>query len=371
MKNAQYQEARGRRRSPPPSASPRWRPAAARTARRRPAAADPAPRPSPWSATTRSPPPTPVLKAFTAADRLHRQGPQERGRRRRPQPGDPHQGLPARRRLLRRRQHPALARPRQRHLHAVRRPRAWTRSPADVQLDKDKHRVTPIDTGDICVNYDKKYFADKKLAPPQSFDDLIKPEYKNLLVTENVATSSPGLGFMLGYGRQVRRRRLAGLLEEAEGQRRQGRRRLGAGLQRRTSPARPAARRPRATGRWSSRTPPARPPRCIYADPQADRGPDRRRHRHLLPPDRVRGLLNGAKNEAGRQGAPRLPDLQEVPGGHAAPDVRGPGAPRTPRCPPEFTKFGAKITSSATVAPDKIATNRDQWVKSWSSLVLK
>ena len=70
-----------------------------------------------------------------------------------------------------------------------------------LQLDKDKHRVTPVDTGDICVNYDKKYFADKKLAPPQSFDDLIKPEYKNLLVTENAATSSPGLGFLLGTRR--------------------------------------------------------------------------------------------------------------------------------------------------------------------------
>ncbi|MFD6126416.1 thiamine ABC transporter substrate-binding protein, partial [Streptomyces hydrogenans] len=69
------------------------------------------------------------------------------------------------------------------------------RIPAGFKLDK---RVTPIDTGDICVNYDKKYFADKKLAPPQSFDDLAKPEYKDLLVVENPERSSPGLGFLLG-----------------------------------------------------------------------------------------------------------------------------------------------------------------------------
>ncbi|NIF15375.1 thiamine ABC transporter substrate-binding protein, partial [Burkholderia sp. Ax-1735] len=69
---------------------------------------------------------------------------------------------------------------------------------ADVQLDSGKHRVTPVDTGDICVNYDKKYFADKNLAPPKTFDDLLKSAYKNLLVTENAATSSPGLGFLLG-----------------------------------------------------------------------------------------------------------------------------------------------------------------------------
>jgi thiamine transport system substrate-binding protein len=66
------------------------------------------------------------------------------------------------------------------------------------QLDKDKHRVTPVDYGDICVNYDKAYFSKHELAPPTSFADLVKPQYKNLLVTENASTSSPGLGFLLG-----------------------------------------------------------------------------------------------------------------------------------------------------------------------------
>ncbi len=68
----------------------------------------------------------------------------------------------------------------------------------EYQVDRAKHRVTPIDSGDICVNYDKKYFADHKLDPPASFGDLVEPRYKNLLVTENAATSSPGLGFLLG-----------------------------------------------------------------------------------------------------------------------------------------------------------------------------
>jgi len=69
---------------------------------------------------------------------------------------------------------------------------------AQYRVDQDKHRVTPIDSGDICVNYDKAYFSKHKLTPPQSFDDLVKPAYKNLLVTENASTSSPGLGFLLG-----------------------------------------------------------------------------------------------------------------------------------------------------------------------------
>jgi len=58
-------------------------------------------------------------------------------------------------------------------------------------------RLTPIDWGDVCLNYDKRYFEQKKLAPPATLEDLTKPEYKGLLVVENPATSSPGLSFLL------------------------------------------------------------------------------------------------------------------------------------------------------------------------------
>ena len=55
----------------------------------------------------------------------------------------------------------------------------------------------PVDYGDICINYDKAYFAAHHLPIPTSLEDLVKPEYKGLLVVENPATSSPGLGFLL------------------------------------------------------------------------------------------------------------------------------------------------------------------------------
>ena len=57
--------------------------------------------------------------------------------------------------------------------------------------------MIPIDYGDVCLNYDKAYFEQKKLQPPQTLADLTKPEYKDLLVIENPAGSSPGLAFML------------------------------------------------------------------------------------------------------------------------------------------------------------------------------
>ena len=47
----------------------------------------------------------PVLRGVHAADRVEGAGPEERRRRRGAQPGDPHQGRTARRRVLRRRQH--------------------------------------------------------------------------------------------------------------------------------------------------------------------------------------------------------------------------------------------------------------------------
>ena len=63
-------------------------------------------------------------------------------------------------------------------------------------LDETYHAL-PVDYGDVCINYDKKYFADNNLPVPSSFEDLAKPEYKGLLVVEDPATSSPGLAFML------------------------------------------------------------------------------------------------------------------------------------------------------------------------------
>jgi thiamine transport system substrate-binding protein len=68
--------------------------------------------------------------------------------------------------------------------------------PEPLQLDP-RNRVSPVDTGDVCVNFDRKYFTDKELTVPKKLDDLTKPEYKGLLVVENPATSSPGLAFLL------------------------------------------------------------------------------------------------------------------------------------------------------------------------------
>lgn len=68
--------------------------------------------------------------------------------------------------------------------------------PAEFKLDTE-NRALPVDYGDVCINYDKAWFKQNNLPIPTSLADLTDPQYANLLVVENPATSSPGLAFML------------------------------------------------------------------------------------------------------------------------------------------------------------------------------
>ena len=69
--------------------------------------------------------------------------------------------------------------------------------PADYALD-DTNRLTAVDIGDVCLNIDPAGLAAKGVAEPATYADLAKPEYKDLLVVEDPATSSPGLAYLLG-----------------------------------------------------------------------------------------------------------------------------------------------------------------------------
>ncbi len=64
-------------------------------------------------------------------------------------------------------------------------------------LAQYEHDAVPVDQGDVCLNYDKVWFAAHHVAPPATIADLTKPAYKGLTVVENPATSSPGLAFLV------------------------------------------------------------------------------------------------------------------------------------------------------------------------------
>ena len=75
-------------------------------------------------------------------------------------------------------------------------PPALARIAPELRLDTSGH-ATPIDFGDVCVNYDIVWFEEAGLEPPRTLEDLADPAYVDLLVVESPAASSPGLAFLL------------------------------------------------------------------------------------------------------------------------------------------------------------------------------
>ena len=59
------------------------------------------------------------------------------------------------------------------------------------------NEATPVDTGDVCINYDVNWFKQRSLAPPLTLRSLTSSNYANLLVVPSPVSSSPGLAFML------------------------------------------------------------------------------------------------------------------------------------------------------------------------------
>ncbi|MGW0611848.1 thiamine ABC transporter substrate-binding protein [Streptomyces sp. NPDC002788] len=239
----------------------------------------------------------------------------------------------------------------------------------EYRVDQGRHRVTPIDTGDICVNYDKKYFADHKLDPPRSFDDLVKPQYKNLLVTENASASSPGLGFLLGtaakygdggwegYWKKLKANgvKVVDGWEQAYNEEFSG----SAGGKKAKGD------RPLVVSYASS--PPAE---VLFADPKPSTAPTGVAEGTCFRQVEYAGLLSNAKNTKGGKAfldfliSKRFQD--DMPLNMFVYPVRE-GA----QVPPEFAKYGPQAKDPETMDPAKIADHRDQWVKSWTSLVLK
>ncbi|MBU8552189.1 thiamine ABC transporter substrate-binding protein [Streptomyces sp. Babs14] len=239
---------------------------------------------------------------------------------------------------------------------------------AAYRTDTD-HRVTPVDTGDICVNYDKAYFSEHKLTPPDSFDDLIEPEYKDLLVTENAAGSSPGLGFLLGtaaeygddgwqdYWKKLKANgvKVVDSWEQAYNEEFSG-----------SSGGKKAkGDRPLVVSYASS--PPAE---VIYADPQPATAPTGVAQGTCFRQVEYAGLLSNARNP---EGGKALLDFmlskqfqEDLPLNMFVYPVREDAA-----IPEAFRKFGPPAEKPRTMDPAKIADNRDQWVKSWTSLVVR
>jgi thiamine transport system substrate-binding protein len=232
-----------------------------------------------------------------------------------------------------------------------------------------EHRVTPVDTGDVCVNYDKAYFSERGLTPPDSLDDLAEPAYKDLLVTENAGSSSPGLGFLLGtaaaygdegwqdYWKKLKANgvKVVDSWEQAYNEEFSG----SAGGKKAKGD------RPLVVSYASS--PPAE---VIYADPQPATAPTGVAEGTCFRQVEYAGLLSNAANP---EGGKALLDFligerfqEDLPLNMFVHPVR-----KGVRLPEAFRKFGPRAEDPQTMDPAKIADHRDEWVKAWTSLVLK
>ncbi|GAA3078483.1 thiamine ABC transporter substrate-binding protein [Streptomyces roseofulvus] len=238
------------------------------------------------------------------------------------------------------------------------------RIPDTFKLDE---RVTPIDTGDICVNYDKKYFADKKLAPPQTFDDLAKPEYKDLLVVENPERSSPGLGFLLGtvakYGDEGWQDYWSKL--KANGVKTVDSWELAYNQEFSGSAGGKEAKGDRPLVVSYASSPPVE---VLYAEPQPKEAPTGVSTGTCFRQIEFAGLLNGAKNPEGGKALIDFLVSKTFQDDMPLQMFVNPVA-KDAALPELFTRHGVVIEKPETMAPEKIAEKREAWIQQWSSLL--
>ena len=231
-------------------------------------------------------------------------------------------------------------------------------------LDRE-HRVTPIDHGEVCLNYDKAWFAERGIPPPTHLVEVTLPRYRSLLVVENPATSTPGLAFMLAtiarYGDHWqgfwRKLRANGVLvvdgwEEAYTVRFSG-------------AAESKGSRPIVVSYASS--PPAE---VIFREPQPSTAPTGVIEDSCFRQIEFAGVLRGARNE---DGARQLVDFmlskrfqEDIPLAMFVFPVS-----RDAELPPEFVKFAVVPERPLDLPPEEIEANRDDWVREWTDIVVR
>ena len=191
--------------------------------------------------------------------------------------------------------------------------------------------------------------------PPTS-PTLADPAYRDLLVVEDPATSSPGLAFLLATIAEYGDDGWAGLLVTPRRQRGGGRRRLDRGLlrplQRRRRRRPPAGRelRDEPAGRGAVRR-------------SADRRADHRGHRrHLLPSGRVRRRAARHRCTRRRRTASSTSSIPERFQSEIALNLFVYPANATSRCRRRSPTSPSSPTDPATLDPATIAAHRQSWI---------
>ena len=222
----------------------------------------------------------------------------------------------------------------------------------------------PVDTGDICVNYDKRWFASRNIAPPTSLEDLALPAYKNLLVVQDPVASSPGLGFLLGtiahFGVDNWQNYWKSLKENGV----------------HVSPDWTSAytidfsgssgkgKYPLVVSYGSS--PPAE---VLYAEKPIDTPPTAVIESTCFRQTEYVGALRGTRNP--KLAAQLISYLQDVPFQESMPlSLFVFPVNKKATLPDLFTKFAVAPKNPLTLEPADIEKNRDSWLSTWREIIL-
>jgi len=235
----------------------------------------------------------------------------------------------------------------------------------DSAYDLDsKHHVVPVDHSEVCVVYDRSWFASRHVAPPRHLTDLALPRYRGLTVVENPATSTPGLAFMLatiarlgesswkGYWQKLR----ANGVLVTDGWEEAYNARFTAGS--------PSGKSPIVV---SYSTDPAAA--VYFADRKLSRSPVGVVRDTCFRQVEFAGVLRGARNPSG---ARKLIDFMLGRRFQAGMPLTMFVLPtrRAVPLPPVFTRFAPAISHPLELPAAEIGANRDHWVKEWTDTVI-
>ena len=225
--------------------------------------------------------------------------------------------------------------------------------------------ATPVDSGDVCLNYDIAWFAERGLEPPATLADLTDPAYRDLLVVQNPASSSPGLAFLLAtvaafgadgwqpYWADLR----ANGVEVVDS--------WTTAYYERFSGSSGKGPRPLVVSYATS--PPAE---VLFADPPRTDAPTASIGATCFRQVEFAGVLRGTEH---RDEARQLIDFlagatfqAEVPLNLFVYPARTDVA-----LPEAFTTYGSRAADPFAVAPADIAANQQAWIDEWTTLVLR
>ena len=228
----------------------------------------------------------------------------------------------------------------------------------DLKLD-DANRVTPIDFGDVCVNYWTDALPG---AEPTSMDDLIDPANIDQFVTENPETSSPGFAFLLAtiakYGEDGWEDYWQELTDNGVS--------ITSGWSDAYYGEFTAGGGDRSMVTSYASSPPAE---VIFADPPVDTPPTGVLFDSCFRQIEFAGVLSGTEFPAS---SAKLIDFMlsdtfqaDIPLNMFVYPANG-----GTELPSEFVDFGQLADNPFTLSPEEIEENREAWTERWVEIVL-